>query len=60
MAEPAANAGPHLAALREEDVCAPVLDRHAAGAQAGVGMWLESVGVGVAPAEGCDVQREIS
>jgi hypothetical protein len=37
-----------------------VLDRHAAGAQAGVGMWLESVGVGVAPAEGCDIQREIS
>ena len=41
MAEPAADVGPHLALLAEEDVRAPVLDRDAAGAKAGVGVRLE-------------------
>ena len=52
MPEPAADAGPHLALLGEEDICAPVLDRDTAGAKAGVGMLLECLGEGLAPAEG--------
>src|SRR4029079_6663653 len=52
VAEPAADLGPHLAFLGEEDVRAPVLDRDAAGAKAGVGVGVELVGEGRAPAGG--------
>jgi hypothetical protein len=55
MAEPAADLGPHLALLGEEDVCAPVLDRDAAGAKAAIGVLLELICQGLAPAEGCDI-----
>ena len=55
MAEPAADVGPHLALLAEEDIYAPVLDRDAAGAKAGIGVRLKGFGKGLAPAERCDV-----